>query len=293
LGDTVAFIGAGSDVTPEYLDVIVQRGWELPVVRIMVRRLLDDSRISEIDLQPIAAHSPTLAQLADLLAAGSGLLRHRPGSSCPFLTLPRSAEQFRISRSRNYRKKVGEFERRCDHAFSARLRVSTTVAEVTRDLKTLKTLHVSRWNGASRAFQSTQYVAFHDAFAQLALERGWLRLYSLESGQDTMAILYCYFYGQRFYFYQSGRDPKYAKERVGLVLMHKVILEAIREEATVFDFLSGDEPYKSRWATGKTCGSRVVYWKSVTAWAVSVCRQRLSTFVSIPDRLLAGRRHQP
>jgi hypothetical protein len=68
--------------------------------------------------------------------------------------------------------------------------------------------------------------------------------------------------------------------------MHKVIQESIRDGAAVFDFLSGDEAYKGRWATGRRFGYRVSYWKSTSAWAVSMCHHGLATMAKMPGRLL-------
>jgi len=42
--------------------------------------------------------------------------------------------------------------------------------------------------------------------------------------------------------------PKYEKYSVGLVLINKTIQHAISEGAEVFDFLTGSEAYKFRWA---------------------------------------------
>jgi CelD/BcsL family acetyltransferase involved in cellulose biosynthesis len=196
-----------------------------------------------------------------------------PRSRCPTLPLPATQQEFMATRSANYRKKLGEYQRRCQRRFDASLRLSHTADDVRSDLRTLQELHRARWGSRSRAFQSGRYTAFHQEFAVLAHERGWLRLYSLDSRQRTMAILYCFLYRGRYYFYQAGRDPQFAKERVGLVLMHLVIQQAIAERAEIFDFLSGREQYKFRWAEGETRSDRLVYWRNRAAQASSLCRQ--------------------
>jgi len=288
-GDVVTFIGTGSDITPEYLDFIVVEGLEALVIGMVVGQLLADPGIAAIDLAPVADDSMNGAYVDTALAAEGGVLKRRKGAVCPFLTLPSTVERFKLSRSRNYRKKLGEFERRCDRALRARLRRTTTPAELIHDLGTLEALHNARWNGRSRAFRSRQYSDFHRQFAGRALDHGWLRLYALETSDTPMAMVYCFFYEGRYYFYQSGRDPRFTQQRAGLVLMHKVIQEAIRDGATVFDFLSGEEAYKDRWATGRLFGYRITYWKSRRAWAVSMCRHGLATMTKLRRRLfMAG-----
>jgi CelD/BcsL family acetyltransferase involved in cellulose biosynthesis len=84
----------------------------------------------------------------------------------------------------------------------------------------------------------------------LALERGWLRLYVLRLDGRPAASLYGFKYGPVFYFYQSGLDPSFEKQSVGLVIMGLAIQKAIEEGAEEYDFLHGGESYKFLWARG-------------------------------------------
>jgi CelD/BcsL family acetyltransferase involved in cellulose biosynthesis len=91
-------------------------------------------------------------------------------------------------------------------------------------------------------------LAFHEEFSALARQRGWLRLYLLRLDGKPVAALYGFRYGRVFSFYQSGFDPAYRKQSVGLVVMGLTIRRAIEEGAAEFDLLHGDEGYKSLWA---------------------------------------------
>jgi CelD/BcsL family acetyltransferase involved in cellulose biosynthesis len=101
--------------------------------------------------------------------------------------------------------------------------------------------------GGSETFQSPALLAFHEEFTTLALRRGWLRLFLLHLDERPVAALYGLRYGRTFYFYQSGFDPAYAKQSVGLVVMGLSIRKALEEGAAEFDLLHGDEGYKSLW----------------------------------------------
>lgn len=281
----ISFIGSGRDVTPEHLDVIVAPGWEEPALRLIVLRLLEDADVKQLDLKSIDSVG-TLSLLLRELGAAPGVLEQRPGQSCPLLTLPATVDEFDRSRSANYRKKVREYQRRCERNLKATLRRSTSAASVVRDMATLSRLHGLRWGSESRAFRTDEYVRFHNAFALIAFERGWLRLYALEAGDETLAMLYCYRYGERYYYYQAGRNPNFARERVGMVLMHLVICEAILEGARVFDFLSGEEPYKYRWATSRSTATEISYWKTFAASTMSRWQRRLNRVRRMSRRLL-------
>lgn len=263
--DTLRFIGDGGDVTPEYLDIIAATGHEQEVAAVFANQMCNDPVVRIIDLRPVAERGTVRECVRRMLAENSGRMRCTQDSVCPVMPLPESTEAFLKSRSQNYRKKMREYERRCSRELHAVFRQSKTNDEVRRDMDSLASLHQRRWNGDSRAFRSADYIEFHHKLSRRLLERGWLRLFTIESSSTPVAVLYCFMYGRRYYYYQAGRDPDFTKHRVGLVIMHKAILEAIEEGATMFDFLRGTEEYKYRWASADVSNLRLVYWKSLGA----------------------------
>jgi CelD/BcsL family acetyltransferase involved in cellulose biosynthesis len=111
-------------------------------------------------------------------------------------------------------------------------------------------LHNLRWDGRGRsdAFHTPELIAFHRDLAPLAFARGWLRLYVLRLNGRQAASLYGFLYGGKFYFYQSGFDPAFAKYSVGLLTMGLAIQDALKEHVVEFDLLHGNEAYKDHWA---------------------------------------------
>jgi len=259
---SLEFIGSGSDVTPEYLDFVARNGYEERVTEAFIEAIVHDASVDLLNLQPFA-ESRCQEMLVRRLAGRIGRVRRQPHSVCPVLELPPSAERFSAGQSRNYRKKVGEYVRQCEGRLGLQLRAAQTADELGEDLAKLVDLHQRRWSGRSRAFRSLRYMEFHARLAPLLLERGWVRLHSLRHQETPVAMLYCFAYSGRYYFYQSGRDPDYDRYRVGLVLMHKVILQAIAEGAQMFDFLRGGEPYKYRWARHTHQNWRILYWRGL------------------------------
>jgi len=257
----VEFIGHGGDVNPEYLDFIVEPERSTDVLNALVAFLREDRRVDGIDLRPLAAHSASLACLSSVFR-GKESLDVSPDAACPVLALPATYESFLTGRSRNYRKKIGEAERRCARDLQIRLRTSVTPEELDRDMARLMELHLRRWNGRSAAFRTLEYIEFHRRVSQLFLSRGWTRMFSLEGATGVVACLYCYCYNRVYYYYQAGRDPAFSRNRVGLVLMHMAVREAIREGAVFFDFLRGRESYKYHWADDHWFNLRVVCWRS-------------------------------
>ncbi|MGE3508288.1 MAG: GNAT family N-acetyltransferase [Vicinamibacterales bacterium] len=262
----VCFIGDGGDVTPEYLNVIALTGSERAVARTLVEFLTQDPGVGAIELRPMPEHSPMLLALQVAFGSQSGVMDCTYDAACPMMQLPATPEAFVAGQSRNYRKKVGEYHRRAERDLGATLRRAGSVDDVRHDMRQLASLHQLRWGGRSGSFRSPEYLTFHEALAQTFFDRGWLRLFALESAGRPLAMTYCFAYAGRYSFYQSGRDPEFARYRVGLLLMHLVVQEAIRDGASVFDFLRGEEEYKFHWAKTTTRSLRVSYWKSVPGW---------------------------
>jgi len=164
----------------------------------------------------------------------------------PVLRAAEGFDEFLAGRSSNFRSQVRRFERRLVHRYRVRYRLSDS-RTLDADLDHLFRLHEAGF-GARSAFGGRR-TAFHRAFAYRALERGWLRLWLLELDDRPAAAYYGFRFGDAESFYQSGRDPEFRRESVGLVLMVHVIRSAFKDGLHEFAFLRGQEPYKYRFAT--------------------------------------------
>jgi CelD/BcsL family acetyltransferase involved in cellulose biosynthesis len=258
--DRLEFIGWGGDVTPEYLDFIVRRGYEDIVFPAFLDELMSSPRAALVDLRPLRPESPLAAALDSRRRARGSSIRFQPYAECPLLRLPESLDQFSESQSRNYRKKIGEYQRRCERDLAIRFRMSASLEDIRRDMAALVELHHRRWQGATRAFRTPEYRRFHAQLAECLFVKGHTRLLVLERGSQPIAALYCFSYDGRYSYYQGGWDPAYARYRPGLVMMHRAIQLAITEKAQVFDFLRGSEAYKDRWATERQTSVRATLW---------------------------------
>ena len=63
-----------------------------------------------------------------------------------------------------------------------------------------------------------------------------------------MAALYGFSVGQTFQFYQCGMHPGWVRYGLGQVLIGNALEQTIAAGRATFDFLRGDESYKSDWA---------------------------------------------
>ena len=155
-----------------------------------------------------------------------------------------SWDDFLATRSSNFRQQLRSAERRlADRGAAFRL---TDRERLDGDLDALFALHRKRWPG-SPWFADAE--AFHRDFAALALERSWLRLWTLEVESRPVAAWLGYRFAGIESYYQAGRDPTLQKERVGFVLLAHSIREALADGMDEYRLLRGDEAFKYRFAT--------------------------------------------
>ncbi len=168
-----------------------------------------------------------------------------------------SFERYLTTRSRNFRSQARRAERRLVREHRLAYRMTESPDELERDLDVLMDLHESRWqNGQSQAFAPPQ-AAFHRDFARRALERGWLRLWTLELDGRPAAVWYGLRFGGADHYYQAGRDPAFSALKVGFVLLCHTIRCAFEDGMREYRFGLGGEAYKDRF-TGEDPGLQTV-----------------------------------
>jgi CelD/BcsL family acetyltransferase involved in cellulose biosynthesis len=155
-------------------------------------------------------------------------------------------ETYLRARSANFREQVRRRARKLAREHRVAYRLSDGSGNLDHDLDLLFQLHDARWSGAATNFRAD--AAFHRAFAPVAVEQGWLRLWFLEVDGATVAGLYGFRYAGVESYYQAGRDPALDGKRVGFVLLAHAIQQAAHDGIGEYRLLRGAEDYKLRFA---------------------------------------------
>lgn len=244
----LSFIGTGR-VGSDYLDILVRGGAAAEAIPKLSAHLIQMG--AQIDLTQVRLTSSAGRLLARELQAAGGLVRAKRTHRCPYIdlsgfTFDSYLGSLGSEHRYNFQRKLRKLE--TDHA----MRFETVASEARRLelLPVLFELHRLRWSerGGSDGLAGDGIPEFHEEWSRLALERGWLRLFILWVKDAPAAALYGFRYGDVFSFYQSGLDPRFSKQSVGLVTMGLAIRSALNEGAAEFDFLHGEESYKFHWA---------------------------------------------
>jgi CelD/BcsL family acetyltransferase involved in cellulose biosynthesis len=226
---------------PDHLDVPARADADLAAMIPALLSLPWDVLI----LNNVAAAAVNAPRLAAALRHCGATVRQTPVWSCPYLDLPPTWDAYLASLSANRRQRLRREERRLvrDHTV---VRTDYDTKRFEEGWRHLVSLHELRWAGAG-VFSDARLERLHRNFAEAAARRGELWLTTLDVDGQPAAAWYGFAHRDTVYFYQSGRDPRWERQGVGLVLMTQMIRHAIERGYRRFDFLRGDEAYKGLW----------------------------------------------
>jgi CelD/BcsL family acetyltransferase involved in cellulose biosynthesis len=191
----------------------------------------------------VAQHLPAEAGWGALM--GGHVVRTEPSPAV--LPGPGGWDGYLASRSRGMRKELARQQRRLAAAADVRYRPGgASSPEVARDLDIVFALHDAVF-GAESSF--LRHAEFHRAFAELARERGWLRMWFLEAAGSPVAAWYGFRYANVVFDYQGGRDSAWDAFSVGNLLVAYTMRTAFDEGIAEYRLLRGAERYKQRFAT--------------------------------------------
>lgn len=246
---SIRFLGS-EIVCSEYMDLILLQGFELEIVQGMMNFILDNNHsIRELHLTDVGKNSNMVKFGLDFLEKANSRYLTRKGQTCPYMCLPETVDEFHGSLSQNMRSNIRRKYKNVFKNESAKIRLVEKESEIQESFNTLFSLHQERWasRGETGAFSTEALRKFHLDVGTSMLRKGWLKLYFLEIDSKTVASFYCFEFGGKYFYYQGGYDRSKEQLSPGLVLMGKIIEDAIIEGNTEFDFLRGVENYKWRW----------------------------------------------
>ena len=242
------FLGNGN-VGSDYLDFIVHKNYEAQALPALASHLSAERFV--FNWTQLKRNCCLAAGIASKLSEKGWTVSETSTNTCPFIpTAGKSWESYLATLGAEHRYNFNRKWKRLNRDYTAQFEEVRTGEQCRESIDLVMKLHNMRWSqrGGSEAFHTPGLIAFHREFSQIALERGWLRLYVLRLDGKPAAALYGFLYGRTFYFYQSGLDPAYAKHSVGLVTMGLAIKSAMEEGAEEYDLLHGNEDYKSHWS---------------------------------------------
>ncbi len=184
-------------------------------------------------------------------------VRSNPLWRCPYLELPKSWEAFESSLGPNLRRNLRRYERQLRQQHDVIL-TDYGPAQLEEGWRHLQRLHGLRW-GDGGVFGKHAMERLHRRFSAWLADRGQLWMLTLDLDDTPAAAWYGFSFGDTHYAYQMGWDTRWKRQSVGTVLMGLMIRRAIERGCRTFDFLRGEETYKTVWTeSARTCYEIVV-----------------------------------
>lgn len=249
-GRTLAFLGSG-EVCSDYLSLLAAPELaELAAVRV-AGWLTGEGRGAwdTIELDGVEPQDAAVGALIQALAARGCLVDRRQRIGAWRLELPGDWKSYISRLSKSRRGGVRTVEKRYFETGRAVVRSADSPADVERGLAILHDLHQRRRQslGDAGCFASPRFAAFLADVSRRFFELGRLRLQWIELDGRPVAAEFDLCSSGAVYHYQSGIDPEAIEDKPGWLMQISALQQAIEEGFQAFDFLRGDEPYKSWW----------------------------------------------
>ncbi len=240
-GDSLGFVG--SPDTFDYNDFLIRPGFEEAFYPALLD-IVEGWDWSELRLDSLIEHSPTLIHLPDLARARGYTVEVEYEDVTSGLPLPADWDQYLALLSKKDRHELRRKLRRLDTQTEWRWVCHTNPDAVMENFDTfLALMRMSRTD--KEEFMTPEREQFFRALARRMAELDRIRLFMMEMDGSTAAASLCFDYGQERLLYNSGYDPDLSYYSVGLLLHAMCVRDAIEQGIEYFDFLRGPEPYKA------------------------------------------------
>jgi CelD/BcsL family acetyltransferase involved in cellulose biosynthesis/peptidoglycan/xylan/chitin deacetylase (PgdA/CDA1 family) len=243
----------------DYLDFIVQRGWETEVLDAFWAHLQIDLKAGTLlSLNEIPEGSLTTSFLL-AASAREGLIAVSSEIPCAIAVLPPTWEEYVSKLAPRFRTKVRSALRKLEGKGDVEMRFCERADELEHLLSSLFELHGRRWatEGKPGVFGWNRKQAFYRMLSPLLLETGSLAFSALEWRGRILACQYGFVNGDRYFQLQEGYDPDCEHWNLGIGLRAWTIRKFLQRGIRVYDFAGGTSRHKSDWGSETITSKRL------------------------------------
>ena len=267
-GRVIRFLGSG-EVCSDYLDLLLSVEHRETAVSAIADWLMKavhstTDRWDSLELDGIDEQDRTVAKLVGQLECQGCQVRQRTIGNAWRIELPDEWESYLGTLSKSHRKQVRRAARNLENDEFV-LHTAKDREQLGRGMEILIDLHTRRRQsqGDDGCFASKRFASFLQEAAGLLLDADMLRLHWLSIAGQPAAAEFQLVGGNVAYAYQSGVDPTALEKEPGRIINATTIQSAIALGFAGFDFLRGDEPYKSHWRAQP---------RPISSWQVAATR---------------------
>jgi CelD/BcsL family acetyltransferase involved in cellulose biosynthesis len=248
-GNVLRLLGSG-EVCTEHQSLVCDPSDTTRVAAAVADYLtVDDDAWDRLDLSAIDVGDLGFDQLAEELERRDCMISRYRGCNTWIADLPKSWEEYEKALSPNNRRQLRRVHKRLIQSGRAEWHIATCAGDFEPVWQTFVDLHQRRrrFLGEPGCFASRPFHDFHHEIALAMLSAGQLRMSWVDVDGAPVAAEYHFVGRQTNYSYQSGVDPDRMQISPGHLANLFSVRRAIDEGRAHFDFLRGDEPYKTFW----------------------------------------------
>ncbi len=185
-------------------------------------------------------------------------------SVCPFMNLSEFDEaSLEQSFKKSMRTDIRRQSKRLNQLGQLRLELNIGREKLPQFLKDFFQLYDQRWHsvGLPGKFNRPNYREFFTQIASNLSANGWCRLAAMYLNDELIAAHFGFVYQLKFYYYVPTFSIKYANYSPGKVLLFNLIKDSLCQGLKFFDFLRGDESYKTSWPVEIKYTCRLILFK--------------------------------
>ncbi len=229
----------------DYQDLLVRpgnerRAWEYLLVH------GQEAGWTRIELVGLREDSVAVGLLEDLAHASGWRASRTEWDVSPYLDLPPSWDDYLQGLGKKDRHELRRKFRRLDGAGSIDYEVIDRLdGDAEADAAVSTFIRLMEMSGDEKAkFLTGDRRAFLTTMSRTAADAGVLRLCFLRINDVRTSAIMSFVNDGKWLLYNSGYDPEYRSQAVGLLLKAWSIRYAIENGLSEYDFLRGNEPYK-------------------------------------------------
>jgi CelD/BcsL family acetyltransferase involved in cellulose biosynthesis len=195
-------------------------------------------------LHAVPATSPTVTALPSLAGVADVAVSVAVEERCPVLPLPGTWDMYLAGLSGKHRHEMlRKIRRLMREVPESRATCAATVDAIAERFDDFLTLHRRSRTGKARFMDERMEAFFRRAVGALAAHGG-ARIWFLDTPDGPIASFVTLEWDGTVGLYNSGFDPARAALSPGLVLLARLVEDAIARGKERFDFLRGEERYK-------------------------------------------------
>jgi CelD/BcsL family acetyltransferase involved in cellulose biosynthesis len=205
-----------------------------------------------VRLEPVREESWVMSESL-FLCRIRDISRIRPCSVAPYLRFEDDWPSYEQALSKTWARNVRFKVRRLFREFPGRLEQAAGGAHLDEAFCELMALHQKRMRQKNQLgkFDRPHVQAGFRVLVRELGDRQLVKVHSIRSHDRAIASICTFEYRGCVLFFHGGFDPDYQRLSPGVVMHALCIDAAIKARRREYDFLLGNDPYKSDWANGQ------------------------------------------